>query len=996
MTRAVVEHEAPARVPSTRRKVLALLTCNASLRDDYQGALRLGMERACAAEDIDLWVFGGRNNWIRSADQHRLFRLLDPSRIDGIVLAAGLIESFTPLAGVLETLRARCAVPMCAVGQSVPGMPSFLIDNAAAAAQTAQHLIRVHGCRRFAYISGPRDHHESRERLRGVTDALHRHGLELDERCVVNGDFAVSGGRRAVLTLLERGCEFDALLAVNDHTALGAIEGLRATNRRCPERVAIAGFDDAASARFGVVPLTTIRQPVQRLGGLAVDCILRAWRGQGSDPVTRLDTELILRESCGCHAAGLMVSPLPGLANASTEHELAAALAPVIEDATRRAHWAGALEQAVEEERRGRSGALESAFAALISDAGGTHVPLHELQRAVSVLWRNTKQAGSPSLEGAFHATRIRIGAIMYQRAGEQNLRDDQLVDELRLSCERLATSLERPMLEQVMATELPRLGIRNGFIAVYCADAADQFEPLLWLKEGAAQPVSLPRYAAHLLMPEEALSHAQRISLTILPLTFESEQLGIAALELPLGSEAYALLREQIGSCIKAAQMHEAMRVQERLHAQTREQQRVTAERLRSLSLIAGGVAHDLNNALGPLVALPEAIVATLSQLVLDPGAAATSPARATIPREVLEDLETIRQAGLHAAHTIQDLFLLGRTDQVTKRRIDLGRLLRLESENLRRLCDRPGLELELRTSNQPLVIQASGPHLLRVISNLVLNAADSIDGPGRIEIRVRSESLPTGRDGLERIEPDTYAVLEVSDTGSGIPAEHLPRILEPFFTTKRRAPPAGSGLDGGGTAERSGTGLGLAIVQRIVKDALGFIDIQSQLGKGTTFSLFFPREPEPVVSSSHPQIAALGGQERILVVDDEVVQLRTAQRLLRHLGYTVETAQSGERAIEMCGSSDAGAPFDLLIVDMVMPGGLDGLATIANIRRTSGSQKVLIASGYAPDHLNDAARQRGLPWLAKPYTLSGLASAVRSTLAGSVEGTQLERPGE
>jgi len=245
MIRAAVKHDAPAPVsPSAprARKVLALLTCNASLRDDYQGALRLGMERACAAEDVDLWVFAGRNNWIRSADQHRLFRLLDPTRVQGIVLAAGLIESFTPLEGVLETLRQRCVVPMCSVGQVVPGLPSLLIDNAAAAAQTARHLIQVHGRRRFAYISGPKDHHESRERLRGVQEALGEHGLELDEACIATGDFAVSGGRRAVAELLERGREFDALLAVNDHMALGAIEALRGSRRPCPASTSPSGF----------------------------------------------------------------------------------------------------------------------------------------------------------------------------------------------------------------------------------------------------------------------------------------------------------------------------------------------------------------------------------------------------------------------------------------------------------------------------------------------------------------------------------------------------------------------------------------------------------------------------------------------------------------------------------------------------------------------------------------------------------------------------------
>jgi CheY-like chemotaxis protein len=327
-----------------------------------------------------------------------------------------------------------------------------------------------------------------------------------------------------------------------------------------------------------------------------------------------------------------------------------------------------------------------------------------------------------------------------------------------------------------------------------------------------------------------------------------------------------------------------------------------------------------------------------------------------------------------------------LGRSDQVTKRRIDLCRLLRSEGDSLRRLCDRTGVQVQIHAPNQPVVIQASGPHLLRVLSNLVLNAADSMD-QGTIEIRLRTEWLPNGRNGIERIDPGTYALIEVRDTGTGIPEEHLPRILEPFFTTKqgfkRRA-------------ERSGTGLGLAIVQRIVKDARGFIDIQSQMGQGTTFSLFFPREPEPVVSSSLPQVTAPGGHERILVVDDEAVQLRTAQRLLRHLGYAVETAQSGELAIEMCSTGNPSQPFDLLIVDMVMPGGIDGLATVARIRGARSAQKVLIASGYAPDHLNVAARERGLPWLAKPYTLTGLASAVRSTLAGGVEGTPIDHPSD
>src|SRR5690606_31530000 len=172
-------------------------------------------------------------------------------------------------------------------------------------------LLLAHGCRRFAYISGPREHHESQERLRGVQDVLARHGLSLDPRLVFHGDFAVSGGRRAATELLATGVPFDALLAVNDHTALGAIEALRDHDHSCPGDIAVAGFDDAASARFGIVPLTTIRQPVQRIGELCVAVMSRLWQGESVPLVTTLDTELILRESCGCHPAGLMLSAPP-------------------------------------------------------------------------------------------------------------------------------------------------------------------------------------------------------------------------------------------------------------------------------------------------------------------------------------------------------------------------------------------------------------------------------------------------------------------------------------------------------------------------------------------------------------------------------------------------------------------------------------------------------------------------------------------------------------
>jgi DNA-binding LacI/PurR family transcriptional regulator/signal transduction histidine kinase/ActR/RegA family two-component response regulator len=941
------------------RRLVALLTSNGSLGDDYQGALRRGVERACATHDVDLWVYAGRNNWTRWDEQHRLFGCLHPSRVHGIVIAAGVIESYTPLAGVIATIRAACSVPTCAVAQVVHGMPSFLIDNASAAAQAALHLFKEHGRRRFVYIAGPAGHEESDARLRGVRSALAGHGLTLDERSVAHSDFGHVGGRRALAELLARQPELDAVLAANDHMALGAIEGLLAAGRRVPDEIAVAGFDDAASARFGVIPLTTVRQPVMRLGVSAVGAIVEAWAGREAAPITTLDTELVVRESCGCPAAGLALgrqsvalSSPPG-----SEAALVRSLGPVLDDQAERTLWAKTLLAAVGDERAGQLGAVHAAFAQLGEEPSVLQASLHEAQRVITMLRAHAVADGGAAIEEGFHAARVMVASLTYRRAGEQHLCNERILEELRESCERLATCLKLDDLRMALIHELPRLGIQNGFVALVSAEHGSRLKPFMCLKDGLSVALPGDEYEAHLVTVEGAFGPDRRRSLTIFPLTFESELLGIAAFELPLGTEAYALLREQIGSSIKVAELHQARMNKEREHVEAQQAQRATADRLRSLGVIAGGVAHDLNNALGPLLALPDTIQRELSR------------ARIDVPREVLDDLAAIHQSGLRAAHTIRDLFVLGQENQEPKRRLDLCRLLRSEADTFRRLCDRPTIDLVVETPSEPLVVHASAPHLVRVLSNLVLNAVDAIPEAGTITVRARARSLARAVDGIERVEPGDYAVIEVEDTGLGIPPDHLPRILEPFFTARLRK---------GG----AGTGLGLAIVHRLVKDTRGYLDVKSTVGVGTSFSLYFPRQREAVTASSRPNAVVAGGSERILVIDDEPIQLRTAKRILTHLGYAVETAQSGEEGIDMCSAASQSPSFDLLIVDMVMPGGLNGLATVAQIRRRLPRQKALIASGYAPDPMSAAAQQRGLPWLAKPYTLNGLATAVRKTL--------------
>jgi signal transduction histidine kinase/ActR/RegA family two-component response regulator len=845
---------------------------------------------------------------------------------------------------------------MCAVGQCCPGVPSILVDNVSGAARIVDHLVRDHGCRRLAYVAGPPEHEESEQRLRGTRDALRRHGLDLDPAAIGHGDFLAHTGREVVAELLQRRVPFDAIITANDDMAVGALEVLGSSGIGCPEQVAVAGFDDAAQGRFSQPALTTIRQPVARLGATAVARLVEMWEGHGAPTCQELDTELVIRESCGCHPAAS--SRMFG--ESSETAEVVALLTPLFDDPAERRRWSEELGLAVRAECAGEAGALPAAFEGLVGTLPHPHVPIHDLQRVITVLRRHAHaRAGCPPPEDALHAARVVVSGHASRRTKQQQLRNKYLLDELRVNWERLGTSLTLPSLKDALTAELPRLGIHDALISLYSPDAPQRLVPFLCLEDGT--PVNRPAqaYPAEVLLPPGALAARDRRSLTVLPLTFESEQLGVAVLNLSPGLEVYTLLREQIGSAVKTVYLHQDVLRQARLQAQTQEEERATAERLRSVSLIAGGVAHDLNNVLGPLIALPEAIQDDL-----------VAGAVSAVPPIVLEDLDTIRQAGQRAAHMIRDLLALGRPDGMPQTTLDLRRLLAAEHHTLIGLCaTEPRIAVFVDPGSVPLVVRSSKPQLVRAISNLVINAVDAIHDRGAITIRALVHSVDQRLEGVECIEPGHYAVIEVQDTGSGIPEAELPRVLEPFFTAKRRA---GS----------TGTGLGLAIVHRIVKDSKGYVRVQSRLGEGSKFSLYLPLDEDLECPQSIRAPTAVGGRERILVADDEPLQLRTARRILEHLGYLVTTAESGEETLAIFTAAKDRSAFDLVIMDLVMAGEFGGMAPLEQLRRLHPSQKILLTSGHGPDQVPHAGLDGEPAWLAKPYTTGALAAAVRAAL--------------
>jgi PAS domain S-box-containing protein len=375
-------------------------------------------------------------------------------------------------------------------------------------------------------------------------------------------------------------------------------------------------------------------------------------------------------------------------------------------------------------------------------------------------------------------------------------------------------------------------------------------------------------------------------------------------------------------------------------------------SKKMEALGTLAGGVAHDLNNVLSGIVSYPDLLLLDL---------AGDSPLRRPI--------EVIRESGKKAAAIVQDLLTLARRGVPTVDVVNLNDLIGeyLISPEYQRLKSlHPFIEVETRLEPELLNIMGSPIHLSKTLMNLVSNAAEAMPAGGKITIATENRYLDRSLKGKDVQEGD-YAVLRVSDSGVGIPAEDLHRIFEPFFTKKKMG--------------RSGTGLGMAVVWGTVQDHHGYIDVQSVEGRGTDVTAFLPATRKEALAPVplNPMDAFKGTGETVLVVDDMKEQREIAAKIIEQLGYSVKSADSGEQAIELLKHERA----DLLILDMIMDPGMDGLETYHQAKKLHPRQKAIITSGYAETERVKVAQHLGVGgYLKKPYTVHNLACAIKTEL--------------
>ena len=376
-------------------------------------------------------------------------------------------------------------------------------------------------------------------------------------------------------------------------------------------------------------------------------------------------------------------------------------------------------------------------------------------------------------------------------------------------------------------------------------------------------------------------------------------------------------------------------------------------SQKMQAIGQLAGGIAHDFNNVLTAIIGYSDLLLANH---------------RPTDPS--FQDIMQIKQNANRAAGLVRQLLAFSRRQTLRPQTLQLGDVLSELQMLLRRLVGET-IDLEVVHGRDLWLVKADLNQFEQVIVNLVVNARDAMSEGGRITLRTRNVPAAECAAFNEKpLVPADYVLVEVQDTGHGIPADVRDKIFEPFFTTKEVG---------------KGTGLGLSMVYGIVKQTGGYVFVDSEPGAGATFKILLPRHsPETVVETPKPEIAKptadLTGQGAILLVEDEEAVRAFASRALVSRGYTVLEAESGLDALRVV--ENAGGKIDLIVSDVIMPE-MDGPTMLTELRKRGLTAKIIFVSGYADDAFaKNLPAGQDFQFLPKPFSLKQLIETVKGAM--------------
>ena len=385
-------------------------------------------------------------------------------------------------------------------------------------------------------------------------------------------------------------------------------------------------------------------------------------------------------------------------------------------------------------------------------------------------------------------------------------------------------------------------------------------------------------------------------------------------------------------------------------LRTQIAEKQRIEEElfrtrHLESLGILAGGIAHDFNNLLTAIMGNT-----SLAKMFTEPGS------------KIYARLEEVEKASLRARDLTQQLLTFSKGGAPIKKVTSIADVI-CDSSRFALRGSHARCKFTIMEDLWPVEVDEG--QISQVISNLAINADQAMPEGGVVEIRAENVTLLKGQ--VVTLEPGRYIRLSITDSGIGIPKDHLNKIFTPYFTTKQR-----------------GSGLGLATSYSIINKHGGVIIVESEIGRGTTFNIYLPASGKEIPEKEKKSMTTITGSGKILVMDDEEFIRNTAGEMLATVGYTVGYADDGAEAIDLyIRARESGEPYDLIIMDLTIPGGMGGVEAIQKLLEIAPDAKAIVSSGYANGPIMADFKEYGFKGvIAKPYRADELCKVVQNVI--------------
>lgn len=550
------------------------------LDGEYQRTIWAGIEETAKRADANVICFAGGE--IEAPYEYRYlhneaYGLISPENIDGLIVASTVMATYSGNEKLREYCRRFEPLPMVSLGFKLPGMTSIAIESQEGMSEVMDHLIELHGFRKFIFLAGPSSNEDASNRQRLFKEALSSHGIEINDNMIKQAGFRSSLAFEVVGELLRQGHDFEAIVAANDDMAQGAMKALEAGNIVLPDQVSVTGFDDIDSSRLMILPLTTVRQPTFEMSKRAAELLLKKINGENCPDLELFKTKLVIRRSCGCFSHETSEAAIPGGGGGEADFfkiktSIISEIREIYSPFGTPIPKSELLNQVLDAFKAALSGETTKNTFLLILDRT---LRQSSIEGVGDTVWEHfisiTRKNVIPNYygrtetlikaENMLHQSRILIKDMANQIQSNIRFQAAESAKTLQYVIDTLIGSFDLPTLLKNLAGELPKIGIKICYLSLHASEDKKFKEARLLLGFNEKGRISLDDkgyfYRADQLFPRDLLDHEIRYNFIVETLVFKTEQLGFIIFEFnPHAGISSLALSELIRSALKASMM--------------------------------------------------------------------------------------------------------------------------------------------------------------------------------------------------------------------------------------------------------------------------------------------------------------------------------------------------------------------------------------------------------------------------------------------------------